>query len=149
MNLYENVHQGDIGATSKQLGTTRLKLITKSSQKVIGPMKLKDSYLISIGLASGRRQLRAKSVKLTPNNINLIKEVLNCSVTVSKKLLLMNSSKIGRVHSRLILLMKKRSHLMGPLKIHNISSKTVLHTSCQNRSSTSILIKPSPVCVKL
>jgi hypothetical protein len=59
----------------------RLKLITKSSQKVMGPMKLKCSCLITAGLTSGRRQLRAKSVKLTPNNRKLIKEVLNCSVT--------------------------------------------------------------------
>jgi hypothetical protein len=51
--------------------------------------------------------------------------------------------------SRLILLTKKRSHLMSPLKLHNISSKTVLHTSYQNRASMSILIKPSLVCMKL
>jgi hypothetical protein len=48
-NLNESIHQGDIGATSKQLGTKRLKLITKSSQKVVGPMKLKCSYLIFAG----------------------------------------------------------------------------------------------------
>jgi hypothetical protein len=46
-NLSESVHQGDIGVTSKQLGTKRLKLITKPSQKVVGPMKLKCSCLIS------------------------------------------------------------------------------------------------------
>jgi hypothetical protein len=91
----------------------------------------------------------AKSVKLTPNNRKLIKEILNCSVTLAKKLLLTNSSKIGRLISRLILLTKKRPHLMSPFEIHNISSKTILHTSCQNRASTSILIKPSSVCVKL
>jgi hypothetical protein len=95
-------------------------------------MKLKCSCLISAGLTGGRGQLRAKSVKLAPNNRKLIKEILNCSVTLAKKLLLTNSSKIGRLSSRLILLMKKRSHLMSPLKIHNISSKTILHTSCQN-----------------
>jgi hypothetical protein len=148
-NLSESIHQGDIGATSKQLGKKRLKLIMKLSQKVIGPTKLKCSCLISVGLASGRRQLRAKSVKLTPNNSKLIKEVINCSVTLSKKLLLTNSNKIGRLSSRLILLMKKRSHMMSLLKLHNISSKMILHTSCQNRASTSILIKPSPVCMKL
>jgi hypothetical protein len=127
----------------------RLKLITKLSQKVIGLTKLKCSYLISARLTSGRRQLRAKSVKLTPNNRKLIKEVLNCSVTLAKKLLLMNSSKIGRLSSRLILLIKKRPHLMSPFKIHNISSKMVLHTNYQNRVSLSILIKSSPVCTKL
>jgi hypothetical protein len=95
----------------------------KPSQKVVGPTKLKCSCLISAGLTSGRRQLRAKSVKLTPNNRKLIKEVLNSLV---KKLLLMNSSKIGRLCSRLILLMKKRPHLMSLLKINNISSKMVL-----------------------
>jgi hypothetical protein len=134
---------------SKQLGTKRLKLIMKPSQKVVGPSKLKCSYLISAGLTGGRGQLRAKSVKLASNNRKLIKGILNYSVTLAKKLLLTNSSKIGRLASRLILLMKKRSHLMSPLKIHNISSKTILHTSCQNRANTSILIKPSPVRVKL
>jgi hypothetical protein len=112
-------------------------------------MKLKCRCLISTGLTGGRGQLRAKSVKLASNNIKLIKEILNCSVTLVKKLLLENSSKIGRLASRLILLTKKRPHLMSPLKIHNISSKTILHTSCQNRASTSILIKPSPVREKL
>jgi hypothetical protein len=148
-NLSESIHQENIRAMSKQLGTKRLKLITKPSQKVIGPMKLKYSCLISAGLTSGRRQLRAKSGKLTPNNRKLIKKVLNYSVTLAKKLLMMNSNKIGRLSNRLILLMKKIPHLMSPLKIHNISSKTILHTSCQNRASTSILIKPSHVRVKL
>jgi hypothetical protein len=128
-NLSESVHQGDIGATSKQLGTKRFKLIMKLSQKVVGPTKLKCSRLIPIGLTSGRRHLRAKSVKLTLNNRKLIKEVLNCSVTWLKKLLVMNSRKIGRLFSRLILLTKERPHLMSPLKLHNISSKTILHTS--------------------
>jgi hypothetical protein len=132
MNLSESIHQGDIGAMSKQLGTKRLKLITKPSQKVIGSMKLKCSCLIFAGLTGGRGQLRAKSVKLAPNNRKLIKEILNCSVTLAKKLLLMNSSKIGRLASSLILLMKKRPHLISPLEIHNISSKTILHTSYQN-----------------
>jgi hypothetical protein len=131
-NLSESIDQGDIGATSKQLGTKRLKLIMKLRQKVIGPMKLKCSRLIPTELTSGRRQLRAKSVKLTQNNRKLIEEVLNYSVTLSKKLLLMNSSKIGRLSSRFILLMKKRPHLMSSLKLHNISSKMILHTSCQN-----------------
>jgi hypothetical protein len=85
MNLSESIHQGDIGATSKQLGTKRLKLTTKLSQKVIGLMKLKCSCLISAGLTCGRGQLRAKSVKLAPNNRKLIKEILNCSVTLVKK----------------------------------------------------------------
>jgi hypothetical protein len=107
MNLSESIHQGDIGTTSKQLGTKRLKLITKPSQKVIGLMKLKYSCLISTGRTSGMRQLRAKNVKLVPNNRKLIKEILNCRVTLVKKLLLTNSSKIGRLVSRLILLMKK------------------------------------------
>jgi hypothetical protein len=111
MNLSESIHQEDIGATSKELGTKRLKLITKPSQKVVGPTKLKRSCLISAGLTGDRGQLRAKSVKLAPNNRKLIKEIINYSVTLMKKLLLMNSSKIGR----LILLMKKRPHLMSPL----------------------------------
>jgi hypothetical protein len=101
MNLSESIHQGDIGATSKQLGMKRLKLIMKPSQKVVGPTKLKCSCLISTGLTSGRGQLRAKSVKLAPNNRKLIKEILNCRVTLAKKLLLTNSSKISRLDSRL------------------------------------------------
>jgi hypothetical protein len=132
MNLSDSIHQGDIGATSKQLGTKRLKLITKLSQKVIDPMKLKCSCLISAGLTGGMGQLKAKSGKLAPNNRKLIKQILNCSVILVKKLLLTNSGKIGRLVSTLILLMKKRPHLMSLLKIHNISSKTILHTSCQN-----------------
>jgi hypothetical protein len=131
MNLSKSIHQGDIGVTSKQLGMKRLKHITKSSQKVMGSMKLKCSRVISVGLTSDGRQLRAKSVnKLMPNNRKLIKEVINCSVTLLKKLLLTNNNKIGRVSSRLILLMKKRLHLMSLLKLHNICSKTILHTSC-------------------
>jgi hypothetical protein len=126
----ESIHQGDIGVMSKQLGTKRLKLIMKSSQKVIGQMKLKCGRLIFAGLTGGRRQLGAKSIKLTPNIRKPIKEVINCSVTLSKKLLLTNSSKIGRLSNRLIFLMKKISHLMSPLKLHNISSKTILYTSC-------------------
>jgi hypothetical protein len=112
-------------------------------------MKLKCSRRISVGLASGRRQLKAKNVKPMPNNIKMIKEVINCSVTLSKKLLLMNDSKIGRLSSRLIFMMKKKPHIMSSLKLHNINRKTILHTSCQNRASTSILIKPSLICVKL
>jgi hypothetical protein len=135
--------------TSKDLGTKRLKLIMKLSQEVVGLMKLKCSHLIPAGLESGRRQVRAKSVKLTPNNRKLIKENFNCSVTLSKKLLLTNSKKIGRLSSRLILPTKKRSYLMSPLKLHNISSKTILHTSCQNRANMSIVIKPSLICMKL
>jgi hypothetical protein len=129
-NLSESIHQGDIGATSRQVGTKRLKHITKPSQKVVGPMKLKCSCLISAGRTGGRGQLRAKSVKITPNKRKLVKEIFNCRVTLAKKLLLTNSSKIGRLASRLILLMKKRPHLMSPLEIHNISSKAILHTSC-------------------
>jgi hypothetical protein len=130
MNLSESIHQGDIGATSKQLSMKRLKLITKPSQKVVGQMKLKCSCLISARLTGGRGQLRAKSGKLASNNRKLVKEILNCSVILAKKLLLMNSSKIGRLAGRLILLTKKRPHLMSPLEIHNISSKMILHTSC-------------------
>jgi hypothetical protein len=130
MNLSESIHQGDIGATSKQLSMKRLKLITKLSQKVVGQTKLKCSCLISARLTGGRGQLRAKSGKLAPNNRKLVKEILNCSVILAKKLLLMNSSNIGRLAGRLILLTKKRPHLMSLLEIHNISSKMFLHTSC-------------------
>jgi hypothetical protein len=123
INLSESIHQWDIGATSKQLGTKRRKLTTKPSQKVIGPTKLKCSCLISAGRTGDRGQLRAKSVKLAPNNKKMIKEILNCRVTLAKKLLLTNSSKIGRLVNRLILLTKKIPHLMSTLKIHNINRK--------------------------
>jgi hypothetical protein len=39
--------------------------------------------MIFAGLTSGRRQLRAKNVKLTPNNKKMIKEVINCSIQKS------------------------------------------------------------------
>jgi hypothetical protein len=86
MNLSKSIHQGDIGVMSKQLGMKTLKLIMKPSQKVVGPTKLKCSCLISAGVTGGRGQLRAKSVKLAPNNRKLIKEILNCRVTLAKKL---------------------------------------------------------------
>jgi hypothetical protein len=73
-NLSESIHQGDIGAMSKQLSTERLKLIMKPCQKVIDPTKLKYSCLISTRLTGGRGQPRAKSVNLTPNNRKLIKK---------------------------------------------------------------------------
>jgi hypothetical protein len=79
--------------------------------------------LISTGRTGDRGQLRAKSVKLAPNNKKMIKEILNCRVTLAKKLLLTNSSKIGRLVNRLILLTKKIPHLMSTLKIHNINRK--------------------------
>jgi hypothetical protein len=105
--------------TSKQLGTKRLKLITKLSQKVIGLTKLKCSCLIFAGLTGGRRQLRAKSVKLMPNNRKLIKEVLNCSVILVKKLLLTNSSKIGRLSSRLMLLTSDEEKITSDESVQN------------------------------
>jgi hypothetical protein len=37
---------------------------------------------------------------------------------------------------------------MSLLEIHNITSKTILHTSCQNRAIMSILIKPSLIRMK-
>jgi hypothetical protein len=46
MNHIKSIHQEDTCLTSKQLGTKRLKLITKSSQEVISAMKLKSSLLI-------------------------------------------------------------------------------------------------------
>jgi hypothetical protein len=135
------------GKSTKLVELVSNKHISSMSWMKFGYVGGKYVYFMTVN--SGRRQLRAKIVKLTPNNRKLIKEILNYSVTLAKKLLLMNSSKIGRLSSRLILLMKKRPYLMSLLKIHNISSKMVLRTSCQNRASLSILIKPSLVCTKL
>jgi hypothetical protein len=117
--------------------TSPLKSSNLLSHRML-PFRMKNSITI-------RSWLRKKSVK----SVKLIIEVLNYSVTLLKKLLLMNNSKIGRLSSRLILLIKKRSHLMSPLKLHNISSKTIHHTICQKQASMSILIKSNHVCMKL
>jgi hypothetical protein len=118
----------------KILRTSPLKSSNLLSHRML-PFQMKNSIAI-------RSWLRKKSVKL-------IIEVLNCSVTLLKKVLLTNSCKIGRLFSRLILLIKKRSHLMSLLKLHNISSKPIHHTICQKETSTSILIKSNHVCMKL
>jgi hypothetical protein len=117
--------------------TSPLKSSNLLSHRML-PFRMKNSIAI-------RSWLRKKSVK----SVKLIIEVLNYSVTLLKKLLLMNNSKIGRLSTRLILLIKKRSHLMSPLKLHNISSKTIHHTICQKQASMSILIKSNHVCMKL
>jgi hypothetical protein len=118
----------------------RLKLIMKLSQKVIGVSKLKGSLLILAWLISGRRQLRTKSVDLTPNSRELIQESINCSITLAKKLLLMNNNKKSILSSGLIAISKKSLHPMSPLKLHNINRKLILHTSCKNQIGPSILI---------
>jgi hypothetical protein len=46
MNLSKSIHQEDTWVTSKQVDTERLKLITKSSEEVISPMKFRSSILI-------------------------------------------------------------------------------------------------------
>jgi hypothetical protein len=46
MNISKSIHQEDTRVTSKQLSTERLKLITKSSQEVIGASKLMGNLLI-------------------------------------------------------------------------------------------------------
>jgi hypothetical protein len=149
MNLSKSIHQWNTRVTSKQLSAERLKLIMKLSQEVIHAMKHKSSLLILAWLTSGRRQLRTKSVNLTPNNRELIEESINSIITLAKKLLLMNISKKSRLSCGLIATVKKSSYLMRPLKLHNISRKMILHTSHKNRTNPSILIKSSPVCTKL
>jgi hypothetical protein len=134
--------------TSKLLGTKRLKLITKSSPKVISAMKLKCNLQILTLLESGRRQLRAKSVELVPNGRELIREVINYSVIPLKKLLLLNSNKISRLSSGLIMIMRKNPHLMSLIKLHNINIIMIVYTGYKNCTSVSILIKPRHVCVK-
>jgi hypothetical protein len=74
------------------------------------------------------------SVKLAPNSRKLVKEIINRSVTLSEKLLLTNSNKIGRLSNRLIAITKKSHPLMSPIKLHNTSSKMILHTGCNNRT---------------
>jgi kynureninase len=117
MNLSKSIHQGNTGVASKQLSAKRLKLISKLSQEVIHAMKLKSGLLIHAQLTSGRKQLRTKSVDLTPNSRQLIEESINGSITLTKKLLLMNSNKKSRLFSGLIVTTKKSPHLMSPLKL--------------------------------
>jgi hypothetical protein len=149
MNLSKSIYQWNTWVTSKQLSTERLKLITKPSQEVICAMKLKSSLLILAWMASGRRQLMTKSINLTPNSRELIEESINNIITLAKKLLLMNSSKKSILSCGLIATAKKSQHLMRPLKLYNISKKLILHASHKNRTSLSILIKPSPVSTVL
>jgi hypothetical protein len=130
---------------SEQLSMERLKLITKPSQEVIRAMKLKSSLMIFAWLTSGRRQLRTKSVNLTPNNRELIEESINGIVTLAKKLLLTNCSKKSRLPYELIATTKKSPHLLRLPKLYNLSRESVLHTSHKNQTSLSILIKPSHV----
>jgi hypothetical protein len=135
--------------TSKHLSTERLKLIMKLSQEVIRAMKLKIGFLILASLTSGRRQLRTKSVNLMPNSRELIKERINGRITLVKKLLQTNINKKSIVSCGLIETAKKCPYLMRPLKLYNLSRKSILHTSHKNQTSSSILIKPSLVCTKL
>jgi hypothetical protein len=86
---------------------------------------------------------------MMPNSRELIKESINSSITLTKKLLLTYTSKKSRLSSGLIATAKKSPHLMSPLKLHNLSRKTILHTGHKNRTSPSILIKSSPVSTKL
>jgi hypothetical protein len=132
-NLNKSIHQWNTRVTSKQLSTERLKLITKSSQEVMRAMKLKSNLPILVGLTSGRRQLRTKSVNLMPNSRELIEESINDIITLTKKLLLMNSSKKSRLSCGLIATAKKCPHLMIPLKLYNISRKANLHAAVQSR----------------
>jgi hypothetical protein len=148
-NLIKSIHQGDTGVTSKQLSMKRFKLITKSSQEVIGASKLKGNLLILAWLTGGKRQLRIKSVDLALNNRELIEESINSSIILAKKLIPTSSSKKSRLSNGLIAISKKGTHLMSPLKLHNISRKPILHTSYKNQTNPSILIKASPVCMKL
>jgi hypothetical protein len=148
-NLSKSIHQWNTGVTSKQLSTERLKLITKLSQEVICVTKFKSSLLILVWLIGVRRQLRTTSVDLMPNSRELIEESINGSITLTKKLLLMNSSKKSSLSSGLIMTVKKSPHLMSPLKLHNFNRKPILHIGYKNQTSLSILIKPSPVCTIL
>jgi hypothetical protein len=51
--------------------------------------------------------------------------------------------------SGVIVIMKKTPHLMSLIKLHNISSKLILHTRYKNRTNLSILIKSTHICTKL
>jgi hypothetical protein len=84
-----------------------------------------------------------------PDSKELIEESINGIITMTKKLLLMNSSKKSRLSCGLIMIVKKSPHLMRPLKIYNISRKLILHTGHKKQTSPSILIKPSPVSIVL
>jgi len=60
----------------------------KTSQKIVDAPKLKVALLLPAGLTSGRGQLRTQCVKLTPHTRELVKELLNCSITLLQQLLL-------------------------------------------------------------
>jgi hypothetical protein len=144
-NLSKSIHQWNTKVMSMQPSAERLKLITKPSQDVIHAMNLNSSLLILVWLTSGKRQLRTKSVNLMQNSREMIEESINSIITLAKKLLLMNSSKKRRLSCGLIAIVKKNPHLMRPLKLYNISRKLILHAGHKNRTSPSILIKPSLV----
>jgi hypothetical protein len=144
-NLSKSIHQWKTGVRSKQLSAKRLKLTTKPSQEVICATKLKGSLLILAWLTGGKWQLRTKSVDLTPNNKKLIKESIDSIMTLTKKLLLMNSSQESRLSSGLIVTAKKSALLVSPPNLHNLSRKSILHAGHKNRTNPSILIKPSPI----
>jgi hypothetical protein len=80
-----------------------------------------------------------------PNSRELIKESINGIITLTKKLLLTNSSKKSKLSSGLIETVKNSPHLISPLKLYNLSRKSILHIGHKNRTSQSILIKPSSV----
>jgi hypothetical protein len=111
-NLSKSIHQWNTRVTSKQLSTERLKLIMKLSQEVIHAVKLKSGLLILAWLISGRRQLRTKSVNLRPNSREMIEENITSIITLTKKLLLTNSSKKSRLSCGLIAAVKKSPHLI-------------------------------------
>jgi hypothetical protein len=73
--------------------------------------------------------LRTKSIDLTPNNRELIEEIIIGSITLAKKLLLTNSNKKSRLPCGLIATAKKSPQLMSPLKLHNLNRKMILRTA--------------------
>jgi hypothetical protein len=79
----------------------------------------------------------------------LIEESINGIITMTKKLLLTNSSMKSRLSCGLITTVKKSPHLMRPLKIYNISRKLILHAGHKKQTNLSILIKPRPVSTVL
>jgi hypothetical protein len=61
----------------------------------------------------------------------------------------MNSNNVSRVTNMLVAIMKRSPHLMRLIKVNNLRNKLILHTSCKNRTSTSILIQTQLVSTDL
>jgi hypothetical protein len=128
-------------ATSNELGTSLLKLWTKSRQELIDSLKLQirpHSPATRIGTTDSR----AKRVKLMPNSRTLCVELLYTGITLLESMFLTDHRKVERVTRGLIPLTKMIPHLRSSRKSHKLRGKLWQDTSSENSRGTSILITP-------